>query len=293
MADTPTLNPFQRFSKQGRIPVVGAKHIAKNIVVREDAAKIDDQRSNMFLREFGAMSRLHSNFPKFLDPDTARAFIINVGGNEMLFTKVLGFGAFGIVLKATVLGLGLDVAVKFIFSRASKQKWMPSKEFQTACILPQALVNSGRIIKYFAVCEKCQLDTAFAELIIMELAENGDLFDSIVEKVGAQLQPRVYTRNHARRHTISIIESMHLLRSHGFLHRDLKAENLLFNAYGTLVLGDIGNMKHIGQGKPGRQVRRYVLLPLCKYGLVPLVLDILFAFIYFFRKLSANSCTDP
>ncbi len=49
------------------------------------------------------------------------------------------------------------------------------------------------------------------------------------------------------------IEAMAHLREKGFLHRDLKAENLLFNKSGQMLLGDIGNVKDLG-GKPPEQV---------------------------------------
>jgi serine/threonine protein kinase len=51
-----------------------------------------------------------------------------------------------------------------------------------------------------------------------------------------------------------VIEAMATLRSNGYLHRDLKAENLLFNKFGQMVLGDIGNIKDLEGGASCREV---------------------------------------
>ena len=104
----------------------------------------------------------------------------------------------------------------------------------------------------------------------MELAENGDLFDSIVSSQEGQQKPMVYSANHARRHTVSVIEAMNVLRQNGYLHRDLKAENLLFNKNGQMVLGDIGNIKDLGKGSTYREVRGVygLLFVMCLVGLL-------------------------
>merc|ERR1719223_1411260 len=50
-----------------------------------------------------------------------------------------------------------------------------------------------------------------------------------------------------------VIEAMNTLRQNGFLHRDLKAENLLFNKQGQMVLGDIGAIKALEGGTSHRE----------------------------------------
>ena len=97
-------------------------------------------------------------------------------------------------------------------------------------------LNAGRIVEYLALCECARYANSEAELVIMELAEMGDLYDSLIQD-GA---PRLYSANHARRLIAMAIEAMADLRQAGFLHRDLKAENLLFNQHGQMLLGDIG-----------------------------------------------------
>jgi len=78
----------------------------------------------------------------------------------------------------------------------------------------------------------------------------GDLFDSLVRDGG----PMLYPRFHARRLIVMAIEAMADLRCAGFLHRDLKAENLLLNSNGQMLLGDIGNLKDL-EGKKPEQVQ--------------------------------------
>ena len=147
-----------------------------------------------------------------------------------------------------------QVAVKFMFNERPGVVGYSSSEFKKASKLPQKLFDSGRIIYYFALCEMAPYMNAEAELVIMELAENGDLFDSIVRSTDSTQTPVVYCADHARRLTVMVVEAMATLRENGYLHRDLKAENLLFNKQGQMVLGDIGNIKDLEGGATEREV---------------------------------------
>ena len=64
----------------------------------------------------------------------------------------------------------MDVAVKFLLANAGG-----TTEFTKARKLPSALFDSDTIVQYLALCDKAQYGTATAELIIMELADGGDL----------------------------------------------------------------------------------------------------------------------
>ena len=83
---------------------------------------------------------------------------------------------------------------------------------------------TGRIIEYLALCQMAKYATSEAELIIMALAETGDLYDSLV-KGGA---PELYSANDARRLTVMAIEAMHDLRKAGYV----QTKNHRIHAYG-------------------------------------------------------------
>ena len=179
-------------------------------------------------------------------------FSITVAGRTLQCRSVLGYGVFGIVFKAFIEGPDIEVAVKFVFKEKYGQKIDPSRDFLSAEKLPLTLFDTGCVIRYYAVCPRCPFNNSKAELIIMELADYGNLAESYSPISGT---PVVYSANHARRHTVSIIEAMHTLRVNNYVHRDLKPDNLLLTANGKLVLGDIAHLKYVGQGHTYREVR--------------------------------------
>eukprot|EP00750_Incisomonas_marina_P018881 INCI3163.2.p2 GENE.INCI3163.2~~INCI3163.2.p2 ORF type:complete len:417 (+),score=91.14 INCI3163.2:85-1335(+) len=246
-------NPFLGHGRNGRLPYISKEMIGRTVDVLPTPF---DRRSTMYLREFQQNSTLRADlYPQFLKGGRHFAFLVD--GFRLTCTEILGYGRFGIVFKATIEGADLQVAVKFMFNERPGVRGMAnSEEFKKARKLPQKLFDSGRIIYYLALCDMAKYMNAEAELIIMELAENGDLFDSIVSSNAgdATQKPVVYCANHARRLTIMVIEAMATLRMHGYLHRDLKAENLLFNKFGQMVLGDIGNIKDLEGGTSYREM---------------------------------------
>lgn len=245
-------NPFAEHSKYGRLPFIKNEKICKKVKIGAEAF---DRRSKMYLREFcqNCPQPLRGlSYPVFLKNE--KQFSVLIDGYRLHCSEILGYGRFGIVFKATIEGVGLQVAVKFMFNERPGITGYRSEEFKKARKLPQKLFDAGRIIYYLALCDMATYDNTQAELIIMELAENGDLFDSLVKSTDASQQPRVYCAHHARRLTSMVIEAMNTLRQNGFLHRDLKAENLLFNKQGQMVLGDIGNIKALEGGTSHREV---------------------------------------
>ena len=242
-------NPWREHGHDGRVPYITPDLIGRTV---EIGTQPFDRRSTMLLREFQQNSEIkHDLYPRFLN--SGRVFSVLIDGYKVTCTEILGYGRFGLVFKASIADSSLQVAMKFMFKENRKVRGN-SAEFKKARKLPQKLFDSGRIIYYLALCDMAPYMNSQAELIIMELAENGDLFDSIVVSSQGTQRPLVYTANHARRLTIMVIEAMATLREHGYLHRDLKAENLLFNKFGQMVLGDIGNIKDLEGGTTFREV---------------------------------------
>eukprot|EP00750_Incisomonas_marina_P027000 INCI6073.1.p1 GENE.INCI6073.1~~INCI6073.1.p1 ORF type:complete len:428 (+),score=74.16 INCI6073.1:620-1903(+) len=184
--------------------------------------------------------------PSFLRANAVR-FLLKVGDLSLVVQEVLGSGGFGLVFRATIVETAMDVAVKFLLLPS----FASSPEFLKARKLPSALFASDTIVQYLALCERTQYDNASAELIIMELADGGDLNQAII-KPGSdmQLTPIPMTAKHARLVIKQIVKGLQNLRKSGFLHRDLKPENLWFTRDGRLVLGDLGCIKDLAGKSP-------------------------------------------
>jgi serine/threonine protein kinase len=71
--------------------------------------------------------------------------------------------------------------------------------------------------------------------LIMELCENGNLFQHLKEKQG-KLLPEAEARNILRQ----LVNGLIYLHSNGILHRDLKLSNLLLNHKFDLKIADFG-----------------------------------------------------
>lgn len=69
--------------------------------------------------------------------------------------------------------------------------------------------------------------------IVMERAEGGDLFDA-VQAQGA------FTERHAARLARELALALRFLHEHGFVHQDIKPENVMFGARGAAQLVDFG-----------------------------------------------------
>jgi len=83
----------------------------------------------------------------------------------------------------------------------------------------------------------------------MDFASNGELFDAIVrtDRNGDKI-PSAFNARFTRHLIRQAIFGLERLLAHGYTHRDLKPDNMLFNAHCDLVLCDLGHVKNLAEG---------------------------------------------
>lgn len=99
-------------------------------------------------------------------------------------------------------------------------------------------------------------ETPESILLVLEIADGGDLFDRILDTV-------VFEEAAAQRMVRQIVEAMAYMHSRGVAHRDLKPENILFvndSAKSDLKIIDFGFAKRF-VGSPGPSSPKEVVLP--------------------------------
>jgi hypothetical protein len=99
-------NPFIKHSRGGRVPLLSRERVSNKQV--QILPSFFDRRSKMYLREFKQNSILQRHlFPRFLTTD--QQFTILIDGYRLNCMEILGYGRFGIVFKADIEGLDLQV----------------------------------------------------------------------------------------------------------------------------------------------------------------------------------------
>ena len=77
--------------------------------------------------------------------------------------------------------------------------------------------------------------------IVTEYASRGDIFDYLVTN-GKMSEPE------ARHIFVQIVSAVKYCHSHGVVHRDLKAENLLLDSESNIKLADFGFSNYYKEG---------------------------------------------
>jgi ABC-type phosphate transport system substrate-binding protein len=134
----------------------------------------------------------------------------------------LGAGAFGLVVAGRHRQLGRDVAIKVLASHGGAQA-----DFQAEAQL-LASMDHPHIVRVYDYVERGGLC-----LIIMELLAGGSLTSRVTG-----MPPEA-----ACAVGVAIAEGLFYAHSHGVLHRDVKPDNVLFDAAGVLKISDFGIAK--------------------------------------------------
>jgi len=145
--------------------------------------------------------------------------------------KKIGNGSFGTVHVARDRERGDEYAVKVI--DRSKLKGKDYEVFGEAQALRELSSHPHivSLVDFFV--------TARFFNIVLELAQDGDLFDSIAKR-------KRYTENDGRTVAKEILTAVSYIHSKGFVHRDLKPENLLMaNKMEGVQVADFGFAKNM------------------------------------------------
>lgn len=145
------------------------------------------------------------------------------------FVKLLGKGAFGKVILGIHKLTGKQVAIKTIDKKHIKDEFSRKKVFQEVYILKN--VRHANVIRLLEVFEGPK-----HLLIVMEYAAGGDLLNYVKKK--GKLE-----ESEARCLFRQIVFGLGHIHSRSVLHRDIKLDNILLDADGSVKICDFGVSK--------------------------------------------------
>ena len=150
---------------------------------------------------------------------------------DFIFIKRISRGAFARVFLARKKKTGDLFAIKVQSKSDVTQKNQLKRVFTERDILLQH--NNPNIVNfYYSMIGKNNL------YVVMEYLPGGDLY-SLLNQMGA------LDESSAKIYTYEIVQALAFLRSNGIIHHDLKPDNILISAEGTLKLTDFG-LSHLG-----------------------------------------------
>jgi serine/threonine protein kinase len=143
---------------------------------------------------------------------------------------VLGRGHFAVVRRAVDKKTGELVAVKHIDKSMVERDETLEREIEILSV-----TDHPRIVKLRGI-----FDAPETMCIVMDLLEGGELYDEIIRR-------ETFTEKEASYVLKQLLEALDYLHEKGFVHRDLKLENLLLVSKGSLDIkvADFGLSRHI------------------------------------------------
>lgn len=155
-------------------------------------------------------------------------------GGVIEILNLIGSGGFGKVYFGYDIKSERKVAVKVIDKERVMRQGL--KEYVEREIEMMRTIRNKHIISLLEAIE-----TSTAYNLVMELAENGELFDKIV-------QSQRFDETTARKYFQQLINAVHYCHKINIAHRDLKAENLLLGADNELKICDFGLSRYTREG---------------------------------------------
>lgn len=136
----------------------------------------------------------------------------------------IGEGSFGKVFKGRRKYSGQIVALKFITKRGKTEKDLNNLRQEIEILRGLHHENIILLLDSFETPHEFCVVTEFAQGELFEiLQDDHNLPESEVRKIAQQL-----------------VQSLHYLHSHRIIHRDMKPQNILISAHGTVKLCDFG-----------------------------------------------------
>ena len=173
--------------------------------------------------------KISNNFSK----NTFLNYIHEINFNELKLGNKIGQGGFSEIFESK--WLNLNVAVKIIFDPNVTEKLL--EEFYNE-IEKLLILRHPNIITLYGITPKNQ-----KLCIITELASNGSLFEYIHKTNNTREIPLRFKYNITKQ-LINVILFIHEC---GYVHRDLKTQNLLLDKENNLKLCDFGLTKKIDE----------------------------------------------
>lgn len=146
---------------------------------------------------------------------------------EYVVDRVIGSGSTGKVKLAHSTRTMETVAIKVIKKSKFESKPEIKEKIQREIAIMRVFKHS-RLLKLIEICE-----SANHIYLVLEYAENGELFDYIVKK-------KALSEYEAMRFFRQIIYGLDYLHTHSVCHRDLKPENILLDSSNNIKIADFG-----------------------------------------------------
>eukprot|EP00951_Prasinocladus_malaysianus_P041293 scaffold485576_cov55-Prasinocladus_malaysianus.AAC.1 len=164
-------------------------------------------------------------------------------GHRYVRLADINSGAFGFVQKCRDKRTGEEVAIKFILRKALDQNKQLLK------YLEREIINHSRLQHPFIIKFKDFFLLPRYLVIVMELADTGDLFDYVISRRGLK-------EDVARRLFQQYVTGLEYCHNSGIVNRDIKPENTLLQRdpdRGMIVkICDFGNSKDQEKGSKAR-----------------------------------------
>jgi serine/threonine protein kinase len=228
------------------------------LIIFECFLQCDTQQTITLRQESSAKQKIEMNkqLEQVLNPLEQQQFLVD--SNDLHLQERIGSGGCGFIYQAT-LGEHTIVAAKEIISSAIDPEDIVEFEHE-ARMLTQ--MNHPHVLRVFGFCTKLAEETKDHQehkYIVTEMAPNGSLEDVVVaaeaiqkiiqnSKSGAVKMP--FTKLDALEWAIQIASGMAFLHGRGFVHRDIKPQNILLNKSNDALVADLGTVRRPGEDTP-------------------------------------------
>lgn len=174
------------------------------------------------------LDRAKNNKEK-LNSKVLLSYVHKIPFNSLGLGKKIGQGGFSEIYEST--WLNFPVAVKIIFDPNVNDALM--EEFNNE-IEKLFILRHPNIIQLYGICDKGQ-----KLAVVTEIAKKGSLFD-FLHKDPKNKNLSLAFKN---RITLQLISTMYYIHSSGFVHRDLKTQNILLDKNLDMKMCDFGLTK--------------------------------------------------
>ena len=159
-------------------------------------------------------------------------FVNNISYNSLELGKKIGQGGFSEIYESE--WLGIPVAVKVIFDPNITEALL--EEFNNE-IEKLFILRHPYIVQLYGICGK---DKSQKLAVITELVQNGSLFEYLHKNPNTKNNLSLDFKNKI---TKQLISTMAYIHSRGYVHRDLKTQNILLDNNLNMKMCDFGLTK--------------------------------------------------
>ena len=218
-------------------------------VQKRNAIQRETSRRNLIQLQEEHDAELNDVQQHVLNPLEQSQFLIE--SRDLQLQERIGQGGCGFIYKAT-MGVNTIVAAKEVMSATIDPENLQEFEHE-ARMLTQ--MNHPRILRVFGFCTKTaeeSKDNQEHRFIVTELAPNGSLEQAIeaaiqiqelIKEIGSGTIKLPFTKVKALEWAIEIASGMNYLHQKGFVHRDIKPQNILLNKSNDALVADLGTVR--------------------------------------------------